>query len=127
MADGARTGLANLVTGGLFLLAMFLTPLYEIVPIEAAAPVLVIVGAMMMGQIREIDFSKFYIALPAFLTIVTMPFTYSIANGIGVGFIMYAVMAAAAGKGKQVHWLMWLVAALFVVFFGIDPIMSAVS
>ncbi|NLZ57345.1 MAG: NCS2 family permease, partial [Corynebacterium sp.] len=60
-------------------------------------------------------------------TIVTMPFTYSIANGIGVGFIMYAVMAAAAGKGKQVHWLMWLVAGLFVVFFAIDPIMSAIS
>lgn len=127
VADGARTGLANIVTGGLFLLAMFLTPLYEIVPIEAAAPVLVVVGAMMMGQITEIDFSKFYIAFPAFLTIVTMPFTYSIANGIGVGFIMYAVMAAAAGKGKQVHWLMWLVAALFVVFFAIDPIMAAIS
>ncbi|WP_293953853.1 NCS2 family permease [uncultured Corynebacterium sp.] len=127
VADGARTGLANIITGGLFLLAMFLTPLYEIVPIEAAAPVLVVVGAMMMGQVTDIDFSKFYIAFPAFLTIVTMPFTYSIANGIGVGFIMYAVMAAAAGKGKQVHWLMWLVAGLFVVFFAIDPIMSAIS
>ncbi|ANE03469.1 NCS2 family permease [Corynebacterium crudilactis] len=127
VADGARTGLANVVTGSLFLAAMFLTPLYEIVPIEAAAPVLVVVGAMMMGQVSEIDFSKFYIAFPAFLTIVVMPFTYSIANGIGVGFIMYAVMAAAAGKAKEVHWLMWLVAGLFVVFFAIDPIMGAVS
>ena len=127
VADGARTGLANVVTGSLFLAAMFLTPLYEIVPIEAAAPVLVVVGAMMMGQVTEIDFSKFYIAFPAFLTIVIMPFTYSIANGIGVGFIMYAIMAAAAGKAKQVHWLMWLVAGLFVVFFAIDPIMEAVG
>ncbi|ALC05276.1 xanthine/uracil permease [Corynebacterium deserti GIMN1.010] len=127
VADGARTGLANIVTGSLFLLAMFLTPLYEIVPIEAAAPVLVVVGAMMMAQVKEIDFSKFYIAFPAFLTIVTMPFTYSIANGIGVGFIMYAIMAAAAGKAKEVHWLMWLVAGLFVVFFAIDPIMGALD
>nr|WP_253700806.1 NCS2 family permease [Corynebacterium glutamicum] len=127
VADGARTGLANVVTGSLFLAAMFLTLLYEIVPIEAAAPVLVVVGAMMMGQVTEIDFSKFYIAFPAFLTIVIMPFTYSIANGIGVGFIMYAIMAAAAGKAKQVHWLMWLVAGLFVVFFAIDPIMEAVG
>ena len=69
IADGARTGLANVVTGVLFLLAMFLTPLYEIVPIEAASPVLVIVGALMMAQIKDIDFSQFHIALPAFLTI----------------------------------------------------------
>ena len=81
----------------------------------------------MMAQVRDIDFTKFYIAFPAFLTIVTMPFTYSIANGIGVGFILYTVMSAAAGKGKQVHWLLWLVAALFVVFFAIDPIMEAVA
>ncbi|WP_080796045.1 NCS2 family permease [Corynebacterium pacaense] len=127
VADGARTGLANIVTGSLFLLAMFLTPLYEIVPIEAAAPVLVVVGAMMMAQVTEIDFTKFHIAFPAFLTIVIMPFTYSIANGIGVGFIMYAVMAAAAGKAKEVHWLMWLVAGLFVIFFAVDPIMDALS
>ena len=73
IADGARTGLANVVTGVLFLLAMFLTPLYEIVPIEAASPVLVIVGALMMAQIKDIDFSQFHIALPAFLTIIIMP------------------------------------------------------
>lgn len=127
IADGARTGLANVVTGVLFLLAMFLTPLYEVVPIEAAAPVLVVVGAMMMGQVRDIDFGTFHIALPAFLTIVIMPFTYSIANGIGVGFIMYAIMAAAAGKAREVHWLMWLVAGLFMVFFAMDPIMEAIA
>ena len=102
IADGARTGLANIVTGILFLLAMFFTPLYAIVPIEAAAPVLVIVGALMMTQITEIDFKSFEIALPAFLTIVAMPYTYSIANGIGIGFVTYAVMALFSGRAKQV-------------------------
>ncbi len=122
IADGARTGLANVVTGTLFLLAMFFTPLYEIVPIEAAAPVLVVVGAMMMSQITEIDFTKFDIALPAFLTIVMMPFTYSIANGIGVGFITYALMALFAGRAKQVHPLMWVVSILFVIYFVAEPL-----
>lgn len=126
IADGARTGLANVVTGVLFLAAMFLTPLYSIVPIEAAAPVLVVVGALMMAQIKDIDFSTFSIALPAFLMIVVMPFTYSIANGIGVGFIAYVLMALASGKAKQVHWLLWLISALFLVYFAVDPIMSAI-
>ncbi|MDO5097351.1 MAG: NCS2 family permease [Corynebacterium sp.] len=127
IADGARTGLANVVTGVLFLLAMFLTPLYSIVPIEAAAPVLVVVGALMISQVRDIDFTKFHIALPAFLTIVVMPFTYSIANGIGVGFIAYVLMTTAAGKVKEVHWIMWLLAALFLVFFAADPILQAIG
>lgn len=127
IADGARTGLANVITGVLFLAAMFLTPLYEIVPIEAAAPVLVIVGALMMQQITEIDFQKFHIALPAFVTIVVMPFTYSIANGIGVGFIAYVVMGIFAGNAKKIHPLLYIVAALFVVFFAIDPVMGALG
>ena len=121
IADGARTGLANIVTGILFLAAMFFTPLYEIVPIEAAAPVLVIVGAMMIGQITEIDFTRFDIALPAFLTIVTMPFTYSIANGIGIGFITFAAMAIFSGRAKSVHPLMWIVSGLFIIYFAADP------
>ncbi|MGV0409413.1 NCS2 family permease [Corynebacterium resistens] len=127
IGDGARTGLANVVTGVLFLLAMFLTPLYEIVPIEAAAPVLVIVGALMMSQIRDIDFSQFDIALPAFLTIVIMPFTYSIANGIGVGFIAYVFMAVVGGKAKKVPPLLYVVAILFVVYFVVDPVLSAIQ
>ena len=127
IADGARTGLANVVTGLLFLAAMFLTPLYEIVPIEAAAPVLVIVGAMMMSQVKDISFSDFSIALPAFLTIVVMPFTYSIANGIGVGFVTYVVMSVLAGRAKKVHPLLYVVAALFVVYFAVDPILGAIS
>ena len=127
IADGARTGLANVVTGILFLLAMFFTPLYEIVPIEAAAPVLVVVGAMMMGGVVDVDWSKFYNALPAFLTIVAMPFTYSIANGIGIGFIAFTICYVAAGKAKEVHWIMWLVSILFMVFFAMDPITAALG
>ncbi|WP_072805291.1 NCS2 family permease [Rhodococcoides yunnanense] len=127
IAEGARTGLANVVTGLLFLAAMFLTPLTAIVPIEAAAPALVVVGALMIGQVRDIDFTKFEIALPAFLTIVVMPFTYSIANGIGVGFITWVVLAVAARKAKSVHPLLWVVAALFVVYFIVGPITDAVT
>ena len=127
IAEGARTGLANVVTGGLFLLAMFFTPLYEVVPVEAAAPALVVVGALMMSQIVHIDFTRFAIALPAFLTIVTMPFTYSIANGIGIGFVAWVVMATATGKARTVHPLLWVVAAAFLVFFAIGPISDALA
>ncbi|MQA16175.1 MAG: NCS2 family permease [Pseudonocardiaceae bacterium] len=117
IADGARTGLANVVTGLLFLAAMFLTPLYTVIPIEAAAPALVVVGALMIAQVREIDFSDFVIALPAFLTIVVMPFTYSIANGIGAGFISWVLLHAVTGRARRVHPLMWVVAAAFAVYF----------
>lgn len=127
IADGARTGLANVVTGVLFLLAMFFTPLYEVVPIEAAAPVLVVVGALMMMQVGQIQWNDFSVALPAFLTIVTMPLTYSIANGIGVGFISFALLSLFAGKAKDIHWIMWLISALFVVYFAQGPIMAAIS
>jgi len=124
IAEGARTGLANVLTGVLFLAAMFFTPLYAVVPIEAAAPALVIVGALLMRQIAAIDFSEFHIALPAFLTIVVMPFTYSIANGIGAGFISYVLLAAASGRARQVHPLLWGVAVAFVGYFVIGPLQS---
>ncbi|MGW4483221.1 NCS2 family permease [Amycolatopsis sp. NPDC004368] len=127
IAEGARTGLANVVTGVLFLAAMFLTPLYQVVPVEAAAPALVVVGALMMGQVREIDFTDFSIALPAFLTIVVMPFTYSIANGIGAGFVSYVVIRAATGKARQVHPLMWVIAVAFVAYFAVGPLQAALS
>ena len=127
IADGARTGLANIMTGLLFIAAMFFTPLYEIVPIEAAAPVLVIVGVMMAAQLTDIPWTRMEVAIPAFLTIVVMPFTYSIANGIGVGFITFALMSTFAGKAKQVHWIMWLLAGLFVIYFVIDPISEAIG
>jgi AGZA family xanthine/uracil permease-like MFS transporter len=127
IAEGARTGLANVVTGLLFIAAMFFTPLYQAVPVEAAAPALVIVGVLMMAQVREIDFTDFTVALPAFLTIVVMPFTYSIANGIGAGFISYVLLRAATGKARGVHPLLWIVAALFVVYFAIGPIRAAIG
>jgi adenine/guanine/hypoxanthine permease len=127
IAEGARTGLANIVTGALFLVAMFFTPLYRSVPVEAAAPALVIVGALMIGQIRDIDFTDFSVALPAFLTIVVMPFTYSIANGIGVGFISYTVIQVATGKAGRVHPLMWTISIAFVTYFVIGPIQAALK
>ncbi|MFD5248984.1 NCS2 family permease [Amycolatopsis sp. NPDC058340] len=125
IAEGARTGLANVVTGVLFIAAMFLTPLYQVVPVEAAAPALVVVGALMMSQVKEIDFADFTVALPAFLTIVVMPFTYSIANGIGAGFVSYVVIRAVTGKAKGVHPLMWGIAAMFVAYFAVGPIQAA--
>lgn len=125
IAEGARTGLANVVTGLLFIAAMFLTPLYEAVPVEAAAPALVVVGAMLIAQVRDIDFTDFSIALPAFLTIVVMPFTYSIANGIGAGFISYVVIQAVTGKARRIHPLMWVIAVAFVAYFAVGPIQAA--
>jgi AGZA family xanthine/uracil permease-like MFS transporter len=127
IAEGARTGLANVVTGVLFIGAMFFTPLYQVVPVEAAAPALVVVGALLMSQVKEIDFSDFSIALPAFLTIVVMPFTYSIADGIGAGFISYVVIRAATGKAKQVHPLMWVIAVAFIAYFAVGPIQAALK
>lgn len=125
IAEGARTGLANVVTGVLFIAAMFLTPLYQVVPVEAAAPALVVVGALMMSQVKEIDFSDFTVALPAFLTIVVMPFTYSIANGIGAGFVSFVVLRAVTGKAKGIHPLMWGIAVMFLAYFAVGPIQAA--
>jgi AGZA family xanthine/uracil permease-like MFS transporter len=98
-----------------------------VVPVEAAAPALVIVGALMIRQASGIDFTDFRIALPAFLTIVVMPFTYSIANGIGAGFISYVLLAVATGGARKVHPLMWVVAAAFVAYFAVGPIESALA
>jgi AGZA family xanthine/uracil permease-like MFS transporter len=124
VGEGARTGLASVVTGVLFLAAMFLTPLTQIVPLEVAAATLVVVGAMMMAQIADIDFTDFRVALPAFLTIVVMPLTYNIANGIGVGFIAWVIVNAVSGRAKQISPLLWIVAALFVVFFVRGPLQA---
>ncbi len=122
VGEGARTGLASVVTGILFLAAMFFTPLTLAVPLEAAAAALVIVGALMVVQIRDIDFSDFAIALPAFLTIIVMPLTYSIANGIGVGFISWVLIHSLSGRAKTVSPLLWIVAAGFLLYFARGPI-----
>ncbi|MDI9581601.1 MAG: NCS2 family permease [Actinomycetales bacterium] len=124
VGEGARTGLASVVTGVLFLLSMFLAPLTEVVPFEAATPALVIVGFLMMTQVKEIDFSNFEVAIPAFLTIVLMPFTYSITVGIGAGFISYVFIKAVRGKAREISFLLWLVAGLFVIYFAMEPIRS---
>lgn len=115
--EGARTGLANLVTGALFLAAMFITPLAQIVPSEVAAAALVIVGVMMVSQVRHIDLSEFSVAVPVVLTVATMPFSYSIANGIGIGFIAWVVLRSATGKAREISPLLWIVAAGFLVYF----------
>lgn len=122
VGEGARTGFANLVTGSLFALALFMTPLLTIVPLQAAAPALVAVGFLMMTQVKHIDWDKYEIAIPAFLTIAVMPFTYSITNGIGAGFVAYVLIKSVLGKAREVHWLLWGAAALFLVYFAIDPI-----
>ncbi|CAL9585557.1 NCS2 family permease [Streptomyces sp. enrichment culture] len=122
VGEGARTGFANLVTGSLFGLALFLTPLLTVVPLQAAAPALVAVGFLMMTQVKYIEWDRYEIAVPAFLTIAVMPFTYSITNGIGAGFVAYVVIKTVLGRAKEVHWLLWGTSALFVVYFAIDPI-----
>ncbi|AWB95142.1 MFS transporter [Agromyces badenianii] len=122
IGEGARTGLANVVTGVLFLVAMFFTPLVSIVPTEVAAAALVIVGALMMAQIRSIDFSEFSVLVPVFLTVTVMPLTYSIANGIGAGFIAWVVIRSLSGKARQISPLLWVVAAGFLVYFARGPV-----
>ncbi len=122
IGEGARTGLANVVTGIVFLIAMFLTPLTSIVPTEIAAAALIIVGAMMMAQTRHIDFGDFRVLLPVFLTVSVMPLTYSIANGIGAGFVSWVLIHAFSGKAKTISPLLWVVGAGFLIFFARGPI-----
>lgn len=122
VGEGARTGLASVVTGIAFLLTTFLAPVVSIVPYEAATPALVVVGFLMMTQVKGIDWDDLEIALPAFLTIVLMPFTYSISAGIGAGFIAYVVLKVVRGKARLVHPILWGTSALFVVYFAIDPV-----
>ncbi|PZG07619.1 NCS2 family permease [Nonomuraea aridisoli] len=122
VGEGARTGLASVVTGLLFLIAIFFAPLVTMVPYEAAAPALVVVGFLMMTSIRDIDWNDYEIAIPAFLAIVVMPFTYSISNGIGVGFITYVLIKLVRGRAREIHPLLWGVTALFLLYFAIGPI-----
>ena len=122
VAEGARTGLASVVTGILFLLSTFLAPLVELVPTEAASTALVFVGYLMMTQVTGIDWKSDEVAIPAFMTIAFMPFGYSVSVGIGVGFVTYAIIQLIKGKASKVHPLMWVVAGLFVIYFLMGPI-----
>ncbi|MDO5681845.1 MAG: NCS2 family permease, partial [Propionibacteriaceae bacterium] len=117
VGEGARTGLASVVTGAAFLVAVFLSPLINVVPSEAATPVLVFVGFLMMSQVTAIDWDEIEDGLPAFLTIALMPFAFSVTTGIGAGFIAYVVLKVARGKFRQVHPLLYVVAFLFAIYF----------
>jgi AGZA family xanthine/uracil permease-like MFS transporter len=117
VAEGGRTGLTAVVTGALFLLAVFATPLAAVVPFAATAPVLLVVGYLMATLIRDIDFSDVEEGLPALFGIVLMPLTFSITVGIGAAFVAWVLVKVVAGKAAQVHPLMWLVALAFVVYF----------
>jgi len=122
VGEGARTGLASVVTGVLFLLTTFLAPLVAVIPYEAATPALVIVGFLMMTQIKGIDWADYGIAIPAFLTIILMPFTYNISVGIGAGFVSHVVIRLVQGRRKEVHPLLIFVSVLFMVYFLASPI-----
>jgi AGZA family xanthine/uracil permease-like MFS transporter len=117
VGDGARTGIASLATGVAFLLCLGIAPFVKMVPSEAAAPALFFVGFLMLGQVINIKWDDAEEAIPGFLTIVMMPFAYSITTGIGVGFISYALIKLIKGKAKEVHPLLWVVAAAFILYF----------
>jgi AGZA family xanthine/uracil permease-like MFS transporter len=127
VGEGARTGLASVVTGACFLLTTFLAPLVAIIPYEAATPALIIVGFLMMTQIKAIDWDDYGIAIPAFLTIILMPFTYNISVGIGAGFVTHVVIRYMQGRRKDVHPLLLLVSGLFMIYFLSSPINSWVG
>ncbi len=117
VAEGGRTGFASIVTGVLFLLAIFLAPLAGIIPSQATSPALVLVGYLMFTQIKDIDVGDVENGLPALLTMILMPLTYDITVGIGAGFISWVVIKLAKGRISEIHPLMWVVSAMFVIFF----------
>lgn len=123
VGEGARTGLANLMTGGLFLLALVFTPLATVVPSQAATPALVVVGLLIMAaNVKDIEWDDVTIAVPAFLTMIAMPFTYSITNGIGIGVLAFVVLRTATGRFREIPWLLNAVGLCFLVYFLLNPI-----
>ena len=117
VSAGARTGLASVITGFLFLLACFFAPIAGIVPSAATAPALIIVGVYMMSNVKHIDWNDMEIAIPCFITAVGMPFFYSISDGIGFGIISYVLLKLVRGKFKEIHPLMYILAVLFILMF----------
>jgi AGZA family xanthine/uracil permease-like MFS transporter len=118
VAEGAKTGFASVVTGVLFLLVIFLAPLAGIIPGQATAPALVLVGYLMFTQVKDIKLTEMEDGIPALLTLILMPLTYDITVGIGAGFISWVIIKVAKGKMAEIHPLMWVVAIAFAVFFG---------
>ncbi|MGW1796184.1 NCS2 family permease [Streptomyces sp. NPDC001984] len=118
VGEGARTGFANVITGALFAVALFLTPIATMVPSQAATPALVTVGFLILaGSVKEIDWADYTVSIPAFVTMVMMPFTYSITNGIGMGFITFVVLRLAAGRGREIPVPMYAVSAVFAFYY----------
>jgi AGZA family xanthine/uracil permease-like MFS transporter len=117
IAAGGRTGLTAVVTGTLFLLSMFISPLAESIPVFATAPALIIVGALMLKSVVQINWNDFTESLPAFVVIVSMPFTYSIATGISLGFIFYPIIKLLSGRYRDVSTPVWILALLFILRF----------
>lgn len=117
ISEGGRTGLTSVVVGLLFLASLFIAPLALLVPNAATAPALVIVGVLMMGAITDIDFEDFTEAFPAFVTIIFMPFAFSIADGIAAGFIVYPIVKLVSGKAKEVHWFIYILAVIAFIHF----------
>jgi len=117
VAEGARTGLHSVLVGLFFLACIFLAPIAAAVPAQATAPALILVGFLMMSQIGRVDFTRLETAIPAFIILLTIPLTYSIAHGIGMGFITYVVIMLAHGKPGKVHLMMYAVAGAFAAFF----------
>ncbi|WP_368506020.1 NCS2 family permease [Alkalihalophilus sp. As8PL] len=117
VAAGGRTGFTSIVTAGLFLVALFFSPLLAVVTEQVTAPALIIVGVLMASSLGFIDWKKFEIAVPAFLTIITMPLTYSIATGIALGFVMYPITMLFKGRGKEVHPIMYGLFFVFLAYF----------
>jgi AGZA family xanthine/uracil permease-like MFS transporter len=117
VAEGGRTGLTAVVVGILFLLSIFLAPIAGVIPAQATAPVLILVGFLMCSLIKDIDFTDLEEGLPALLAIVLMPLTYSITVGIGAGFVVYVLIKAVRGKAAEVPILLWVVSAAFAVYF----------
>lgn len=117
IAEGGKTGLTALVIAAFFVVALFFAPLIGIVPTYATAPALILVGALMIMEVRGINFDDLTEGIPAFLTIVMMPLTFSIANGFAFGFISYAFLKLLSGRGREVHFIVWLVAFAFIANF----------
>ncbi|MDO5083694.1 MAG: NCS2 family permease [Arachnia propionica] len=127
VGEGARTGLASVVTGLAFLASVLIAPLVNIVPSEAAAPVLVFVGFLMIAQVVDVDWTDPEVGIPAFLTIILMPFSYSITVGIGIGFLAHVFIKVIRGHARQVHTLMYVVAGLFIIYFLQGPLLALIG
>jgi len=115
VAEGGRTGLTSLTTASLFIIALFLAPLFLMVPAAATAPALILVGSFMMSPILKISFDDYTESIPAFLSIIIMPLTYSIADGIAFGMVSYVLLKVLSGKHKEINWLMYILTVIFIL------------